>query len=599
MIALLAGLLAAGQDAGGLSLVVHGERIEVRGEWEVERVSELAFAPAESGGGLVFNGASDMLTEAGAAVALPREAFTVSAWVSIEAPLRWGGIVGAVQDNGGEERGWVLGFDEERFTVGLSTVGADDGDGVLTYLRGETPWVRGRWHHVAARYDGHGLELWVDGRRDARSEAQSGPVLPAPEGGLVVGAYVDRDELHPLDGRLLEVRIEPRALSDDELRSAFQQRADLTRLEPWDDTPFDWLVSPFLTWPALDGMSVGFETTEPSSALVRYRPEDEEHWREVEVPGPGPLHSVRLTGLEPDRKYFYQVLVQGEAGEQLESPTSSFRTAASPGRAFTFVVIGDTQSQGQVARRVADLAYEHRPNLLLHAGDLVSTGSARSDWTHYFFVHLGPLLSTVPMMPVLGNHEQDARYYYDYMSLPEPERWYSFRYGDAEFFMIDGNRDLAQGSEQLAWLEGALGASRAAWRFAVLHQPPWTSDSDDYGATDQGPSTRGDTNVRNIVALLERHGVDICFSGHVHDYERTFPILGDRVVPHEEGGVVYITAAGGGGHLEDFDPSNTWFGHKKVRRHHLVYVALHGPHLELQAIDEDGRLFDVLTLRRR
>ena len=106
-------------------------------------------------------------------------------------------------------------------------------------------------------------------------------------------------------------------------------------------------------------------------------------------------------------------------------------------------------------------------------------------------------------------------------------------------------------------------------------------------------------NVRHIVALLEAHDVDLCFSGHVHDYERTFPIRGGKVVPYEQGGVLYVTSAGGGGPLENFDPNNTWFGNRKARRHHFVHIGIHGKHLELHAMDEDGRLFDVLTLIKR
>ena len=136
------------------------------------------------------------------------------------------------------------------------------------------------------------------------------------------------------------------------------------------------------------------------------------------------------------------------------------------------------------------------------------------------------------------------------------------------------------------------------WKFAVLHQPPYTSDSDDYGDTYLSTSTRGDTNVQNIISLLEKYGVDICFSGHVHDYERTFPILEGEVTPMDQGGVMYVTTAGGGGHLEHFDPTNTWFGHKKANYHHLVYVAIHGNRLEFQAIDEHGRLFDVMTINK-
>ena len=393
----------------------------------------------------------------------------------------------------------------------------------------------------------------------------------------------------------------PKCWTPEQIRTDFEERAQITDLPVWTDLEFGFLVEPFLTWPTTDAVSVLFETTFPSTAEVRYRrddaaPETATSIRLEEATG---LHELRLTGLDSDQKYFYQVFASGPDGESVESPLLSFRTAASEGKAFTFVVIGDTQTYGDVAKRVSDLAWMHRPNLVVHAGDLVDAGTNKRDWTDVFFPSMQPLIGRVPLMPVLGNHEQDADHYYRYMSLPEPERWYSFRYGDAEFFMIDGNRSLADQSAQLNWLEGALASSTALWRFAVLHQPPYTSDSNDYGDTAFESSFRGDPNVRNIVGLLEQYGVDICFSGHVHDYERTFPIRDGEVTAYEDGGVIYVTAAGGGGPLEDFDATNTWFGHKKARYHHLVYVGIHGRNLEFQAVDQYGQLFDVLTLRKR
>ncbi len=568
----------------------------------------LRFAPEAYGGGLLFNSESD-LWRAGdaAAVPLPRGPFTVTAWVAVERPERWGGIAGRLEDNGNFEKGWLLGYDEERFTFALATAGADDGDGKVTYLRGRAAHRYGAWRHVAATYDGAVMRLYVDGVLDAESSAQSGAVLYADFGEFVVGGYRDRDEHHPLDGRLAEVTLRAGAASAEALAA----EADHPRrsLPAWDDIRFDWLVRPYLTWPTTDAISIGCEATEPATLTLRYRRDDEPEWRVIVAAEARALHTVRLPGLLPDQKYFYEVTLTSAAPPDaprepdepvaLTGPIGAFRTAASTGQAFTFAVVGDTQTNGKVARRIADLIQEQRPNFLVLAGDLVDTGSAKSEWTDYFFRHLGALLANVPLMPVLGNHEQDACHYYDYMDLPAPERWYSFTYGDAEFFMLDGNRSLADQSEQLSWLQSALARSRATWRFAVLHQPPYTSDSDDYGDTLTGPSTRGDLNVRNIVGLLEQYGVDICFSGHVHDYERTFPIQAGRVVPYEDGGVLYITAAGGGGRLEDFDPVNTSFGFKKVRRHHFVQVALHGRHLELHAVDEEGRLFDVLTLTKR
>jgi len=567
--------------------------------------AEPSFAPQEHGAGLILNSREDVLTVvdrlADLGHEMPKKELTLAAWVALERGQRWGGIISCLQDNGGAERGVVLGYQEDVFSFGLATTGADDGDGRITYLTGSAPIVWGRWHHVVATFDGERARLYVDGALDAETTDQWGEVDYDASAPLVLGGYRDQDEDYPSDGRLLAALIAGEARTAEEVRRAYETREELVALEPWTDLEFAFLVPPFLTWPTQSEMSVVFETTFPSEAEVRcWRDVDSaESAQEFPAAEPARLHEFRLTGLAANQKYFYQVTARNHEGELLDSGVLSFRTAASPDRAFTFVVMGDTQTHGEVAKRVSDLAWMHRPNLVLLAGDLVGTGTNKRDWTDVFFPSMQPLIGRVPLMPVLGNHEQDAQHYYRYMSLPEPERWYSFRYGDAEFFMLDGNRSLADQSAQLTWLHAALKACRAKWRFALLHQPPYTSDSNDYGDTLVEGSFRGDPNVRNIVGLLERYGVDICFSGHVHDYERTFPIREGRVTEYEDGGVIYVTSAGGGGGLEDFDPTNTWFGHKKARYHHLVYVGIHGDQLELQAIDQHGQLFDTLQLTKR
>ncbi|MDG2021795.1 MAG: metallophosphoesterase [Phycisphaerales bacterium] len=529
---------------------------------------------------------------------LATDAVTIEAWVSIDMPTQWGGVVGAIQDNAEAETGMILGYGFEKPYFGIASTGVDDADGKLTYMESSKPYEIGKWHHLVGTYDGTTMRLYLDGEPVAESRDQSGPVRFRGDEPLVIGGYLDRNEDHGLDGRLLEVSILPEAISAAEVRRRFARHADLAALPPEIDTTLAWMVEPFLVWPTTNAMSVVAETIAPSGMEVRVRDESGDFQRSWRHDQAARIHEFRIDGLDANTKYFYEVVA--DAGEStLSGGVKTFRTAADRGDPFTFVAIGDTQSQPAVVKRIADLAFETRPSLLVHAGDLVTTGGDKGHWTNHFFPNMRPLIERVAIMPVLGNHEQDAKLYYDYMSLPDPERWYSFSYGDADFFMIDGNRSLADRSAQLEWLEGALAESDAEWKFAVLHQPPWTSDSNDYGDTYKTSSKRGDPNARNITSLLEKHGVDICFSGHVHDYERTFPMVGEDVVPWDEGGVIYVTTAGGGGHLEDFDPANTTFGHRKARRHHFVYGGIHDGILEFQAMDEDGRLFDVLTLDKR
>ena len=97
------------------------------------KIQDAKFAESDVGYGLICNSKCMPLT-IDSKESLPVEHFTISAWVSIEEPRRWGGIVGCVQDDDQVEYGWVLGYNDTQFTFGLSTVGANDGDGLLTYL---------------------------------------------------------------------------------------------------------------------------------------------------------------------------------------------------------------------------------------------------------------------------------------------------------------------------------------------------------------------------------------------------------------------------------------------------------------------------------
>ncbi len=55
---------------------------------------------------------------------LPSQAFTITLWAAVDRTQPNGGLVAAFQDNGGHEKGWVVGYNEQHFTFGLSTVGS-------------------------------------------------------------------------------------------------------------------------------------------------------------------------------------------------------------------------------------------------------------------------------------------------------------------------------------------------------------------------------------------------------------------------------------------------------------------------------------------
>ncbi len=526
---------------------------------------------------------------------LPTHELTVTSWVRIDEPTRWGGILSAVSDNGDREKGWVLGYDNDSFTFGISTTGADDGDGRLTYLDGRTAFEPGRWYMVTATFDGESARLYVNGKLDAETTDQHGEVLYDQQTPIAVGAYVDSNELHTMQGRIRNVYLFDEAITPEQITEEFERNSVITEMKPESEIQLEWTVEPFLCYATQRSVSVVCELPVPAEVTLRYRPAVGDV-REIHSSEKSGIHTIRIEGLEPGEPYYYEVIAESPEGTRVQTDPMSFQAAVERGKAFTFVMIGDTQSNPDVVKRVSDIAWSHRPNFVSIAGDLVTTGTNKSHWTHHFFPNMRPLINRVPMFPILGNHEQNARHYYEYMDLPDPEYYYSFSYGDADYFMLDSEKPMGPGSEQYLWLEDKLASSDARWKFVVHHRPPYSSDENDHGNSWLGPTTLGDLNPRQMVPLYEKYGVDIVFNGHVHVYERTFPLRDGEAVEHN--GVIYMTIGGGGGGLEDFTPFNPWFGSKKVSTHHICYVEIVGGHLRMQAIDDQGRLFDQIEIRK-
>ena len=528
---------------------------------------------------------------------LPKEALSVVAWVRVDEPTEWTGILGCFQDNGPAETGFIVGTNKKKFFFGLSTKGADDGDGKMTYLESKTEFARGKWHHVAAVYDGKQMQVFVNGQLDSTSAEQSGPVLYSKVAPFVIGRYKDDNEDYPLHGALKEVLLCPHAITTEQVTAHFEADKALAAVPSVIPEGPRFVVEPYLQYVTRTGITVMWETEGPCSAVLEYGSTFPPK-QLVKVEKPDTMGEVVLTGLEPNTKYFYRVVCQDEQGRKLEGKPLTFMTAPGPNDAFSFAVIGDTQRNPVVTGKVAKLMWERRPNFVVHCGDVVDDGASKAQWTGDLFKPCSELFSRVTVFPCIGNHEKDHPHYYKYFSLPKPEYYYSYTYGNAEFFVLDTNskRNLKTDGEQYKWLEKALAASTAKWKVCYHHHPAYCSDDDDYGNTWKGSSTYGDVRVRNFVTLYEKHKVDLVFNGHVHVYERTWPIREGKV--DQKNGIVYVTSGGGGGGLENFAPTPAFFKQEFRSDFHFCYATVHLGTFNLKAFDQEGRLFDQFTIKK-
>ena len=364
-----------------------------------------------------------------------------------------------------------------------------------------------------------------------------------------------------------------------------------------------FLVKPYLQYSTKNSMSIMWETKVPASSTVLFGEamldvNETPLPQETSLEGTRIMHEVRLEGLKPATNYFWRVRSYTENGEEILSEVYSFRTVIKDEDAYLFALVGDSQKNdgtpwawGKIAERV----WQERPNFIVHAGDLVDWGPTKTDWTEHFFPGGQALMARIPMYTVLGNHEGDADLYYQYMANPKPEWRYTFRYGNAEFFMIDTNKDVSEGSDQYNWLEQALAQSTATWKIAIHHHPPYSSEKDDHGDTYKEASRLG-THARDLTPLYDKYGVDFCLFGHTHVYERSWPLKENRISQKE--GTIYINSGGAGGFLETFAPTRSWFTAEIKETHHFCTFGIYGRTLFFKAIDDQGRVFDSFQMEK-
>jgi len=259
-------------------------------------------------------------------------------------------------------------------------------------------------------------------------------------------------------------------------------------------------------------------------------------WVEVEGEklgegGPTHTHRVRLQGLSAGQTYWYTV--KAAAGDQSVS-VGPHRITTPPESLpnWTFAAYGDTRSRPAAHRRVVAAMLQANPRLILHTGDLVEDGESLDDWYHFFPV-IGTFSRNLPFYPAIGNHEHNAALYYELLSIPSGggeygTEWYTFAYGNCQFFVLDSCRRIA---EQTQWLQQQLNKpppTGVDWRIAMFHHPAFSS----------GPHGGNETIQQQWCPLLEDGGVAVVFCGHDHLYERSV-----------HSGVHYITLGTGGAPL--------------------------------------------------
>jgi hypothetical protein len=306
----------------------------------------------------------------------------------------------------------------------------------------------------------------------------------------------------------------------------------------------------------------------------------------------GLLHRLRVPRGHSAEAEIYRVVAERDGfvvGRTIRPPDL-------PKGDFRFLIIGDTRTNVAEWLEVAGAAVESRARFVVHLGDMVTLGTRDWEWDAQFWHPGRVLLQTMPIYPVIGNHEANAPLYDELFFGPGEDggaRNWAQELGGVLLIGIDGAQDWSVGSENVGWLEEILAGSDARFTLLITHYPGWSSAPHGRLGDDGRPRERPARETREtVIPLLVEHGATAVVAGHDHVYERS-ELPGDLTA---------VTCGGGGAGLyRKTDDAELQNPYSKVFTsvHHYCVFEVDSATMAMRALTAEGELLDSRTWHAR
>jgi hypothetical protein len=184
-------------------------------------------------------------------------------------------------------------------------------------------------------------------------------------------------------------------------------------------------------------------------------------------------------------------------------------------KSVRFAVIGDSGTGHAAQYQVADEMMKYHEifpfDFVIMLGDNIYGGKTPLDFRRKFEEPYGKLINAgVKFYASIGNHDDPNERLYKPFNM-DGKRYYNYKRGNVEFFVLDSNY---MDPQQLEWLDQQLKGSSSTWKICYFHHPLY-SDGRAHGP---------DLDLRKrLEPILIRDGVQVVFTGHEHFYERLQP----------------------------------------------------------------------------
>lgn len=347
-----------------------------------------------------------------------------------------------------------------------------------------------------------------------------------------------------------------------------------------------------------------------------------------------------VAGLEPDTRYRYEVLVNGQVwgeGERWDwmpgeaqglvqaggRYVNEFRTHPDPARepsgSFSFMVLGDygtgirkqtpKRRQRAVAESMNAIFRDTDVRLFITTGDNIyagnrvlgipigtNTGDEDDDWFFTYFQPYRYMINCVPMYPCIGNHDtaetedhDDREQLVDNLYLREriasDEAAGRASLDPGLFYRFRYGRDVEficlDTSKESFFRGKRLFEYPKHWEwveqtFASDERVRWRIPFCHHPPFCAGPRHHNTDRMQPLLPLFARGGVSVVFSGHEHNFQHS----------HHAGVDYFVTGAGSKvrkGAPEDFEGAGTrsWSDNA-----HFLLVTITGATMRVRAIGE-------------
>ncbi len=301
-------------------------------------------------------------------------------------------------------------------------------------------------------------------------------------------------------------------------------------------------VNPYLQTPTPTSIYICWHSTDVSFTKVRYGLSEisltQEKTGSYQNISGKIWHTVKLTNLTPDTRYYYRCISGVDSSEVY--PFRSEPLPGTPGRHIRFLVLGDSRYSDTIPSHLNEVcqamiqtlgtkygtAWYDSVNIVMHTGDIVWKGTNIARFQNEYFTPIANLSCSVPFMVSIGNHEHESAYYFDYMKYEDftdpavaatayNERFYTFDIADCRFVILNSNEHIIGAPIQSAWLDKVLAQSDTAegidFVFPFAHHP-WHTEVWTSGNTD---------SVSKVFfpRFLNCNKVTQYSFGHAHDFE--------------------------------------------------------------------------------